>query len=65
MAAFSEILFLRAPCDKFVAHGQHDGSQLFSHGFAKDVRLSQRKSGHLAGDLHHLFLIDDDAIGFL
>ena len=38
---------------------------LLSHGAAKDVRFSKRKTRQEIGDLHHLFLVQDDAVGFL
>ena len=38
-------------------------ASFLSHGLAQNVGLSQGESRHLAGDLHDLFLVDDDAIG--
>ena len=39
------------------------GSDLLPHGLAEGVGLSHRVSGQADGDLHHLFLVHDDAVG--
>ena len=36
---------------------------LLAHGAAQHVRTTQGVAGHHLGDLHHLFLIEDDAVG--
>ena len=38
---------------------------LLAHGAAQQIRLAERIARQDLGDLHHLFLIDDDAIGLL
>ena len=38
---------------------------LLAHGAAQQVGAAQRVAGHILGDLHHLFLVDDDAVGGL
>ena len=43
----------------------HDGLVLLAHGLAQDVGLAQRVAGHHLGDLQHLLLVDDDAVGLL
>ena len=37
----------------------------FTHGAAKQIRLSQRKAGHNLSNLHDLLLINRHTIGFL
>ena len=41
----------------------HHGSNLLPHRLAKTVCFSHGITGQSAGDLHHLFLIDDDTVG--
>ena len=36
-----------------------------AHGAAEQIGLAEREAGQHLGDLHHLFLVDDDAIGLL
>ncbi len=36
---------------------------LFAHGAAEDVGFAERIAGQAVGDLHHLFLVDHDAVG--
>ena len=36
---------------------------LLGDALAQDVRFLQREAGHLVGDLHDLFLVDNDAVG--
>ena len=43
----------------------HDGLVFLAHGLAQDVGLAQRVAGHHLGDLQHLLLVDDDAVGLL
>src|ERR1035441_6465390 len=38
---------------------------LFTHGTAQQVSLAERIAGNDVGDLHHLFLVYDDAERFL
>ena len=47
-------------------HGAHFGHflrLLLGHGAAQQVRLAQRETGQQATDVHHLLLIEDDAVG--
>ena len=37
---------------------------LFAHGAAEKVGFAEREAGQAVGDLHHLFLVEDDAVGF-
>ena len=39
--------------------------QLLTHRAAQQVRAAKRVSRHLLRDLHHLFLINDDALGLV
>ena len=57
-----------------VAHGALDEAGLllrhlalvfFAHGAAQQVGFTQREARHHLGDLHHLFLVDDDAVSLL
>ena len=50
---------------EFRAFGVHRLLDLFAHGAAQQIRAAQRVIRHDLGDLHNLFLIDDDALGFL
>jgi hypothetical protein len=43
----------------------HLGADLLAHGAAQQVGLSERVAGQFLGDLHHLFLVDDDALRLL
>ena len=45
--------------------GDQDGFFLLAHGAAQQISLAQGKAPHDRGDLHDLFLIEDDAVGFL
>ena len=38
---------------------------LFAHGLAQAVGLAGGKAAHVHGDAHHLFLVEDDAVGVL
>ena len=56
----------------FVAAGEELGALgghfflfLFAHGAAQDIGFAKRKAGEAIGDLHDLFLVEDDAVGFL
>ena len=53
-----------APVEKFAALGGHFLAILLTHGAPQDIRFSEGKAGHPIDDLHHLFLIQDDAIRF-
>ena len=53
-----------APCDEALALLGHLLELLLAHGAAQHVGIAQRIAGHAVGDLHHLFLVDDDAVGF-
>ena len=65
MTFFSSVksLFLRAS-DETLAVRRHFLRLLLAHRAAKKVRLSERISRDDVRDLHHLFLVDDDAVGF-
>ena len=58
-----ETLLLRAFEEALALRGHFLGL-LLAHGAAQDVGFAQRIAGQAVGDLHHLFLIDDDAVGF-
>ncbi len=51
--------------DEGLALGVHLGLDLLAHGAAQKVGAAQRVARELAGDLHHLLLVDDDAVGLL
>ena len=51
--------------DKFFALGGHDFWFFLAHSTAKNISLSKGEAGELLGGLLNLFLIDDNAIGFL
>ena len=61
---FIEAAFDRAG-DETIALRGHLGLDLLAHGAAQNIRLAERKPGENLGNLHHLFLIDDDAEGLL
>lgn len=50
---------------KFFALGGHYFGFLFAHGAAEDVALSEGEAGEGLGGLLNLFLVDDDAVGFV
>ena len=54
-----------ATSQELLALGGHFLALLLAHGAAQDVRLAQRKARQTVGDLHHLLLVEDDAISFL
>ncbi len=47
-----------------LALGVHLGAYLLAHGAAQQVGRAQAVAAHLLGDLHHLLLVDHDAVGF-
>ena len=47
------------------ALGGHLFGLLLAHGAAQQIGFTKRIAGDDVGDLHHLFLIDDNAVGFL
>ena len=51
--------------DERLALGVHLGLDLLAHGAAQEIGAAQRVAGELLGDLHHLLLVDDDAVGLL
>ena len=59
-----EAAFQRA-LDEALALLRHLLELLLAHGAAEDVGLAQRVAGDAIGDLHHLLLVDDDAVGLL
>ena len=56
---------LHGACDKGIPVLLQDLRLLVSHGAAEHVGLAEGKTAHDRGDLHDLFLIEDDAVGFL
>ena len=50
--------------DEFRALGRHRLFVLFAHRAAQHVGAAERVAGDDLGGLHHLFLIDHDAVGF-
>ena len=51
-----------APVDEALALLVHLGADLLAHGAAQKVGFAERIAGQLLRDLHHLFLVDDDAL---
>ncbi len=49
--------------DEHLALGVHLGLDLLAHGAAQQIGAAERVARQLAGDLHHLLLVDDDARG--
>ena len=54
-----------APLDEYTALLFHLGADLLAHGATKQIGLPERVAGQFLGDLHHLFLVDDDALRLL
>ena len=54
----------RATVNELFTHLFHDGRDLFAHGAAQVIGLGHGKSGQGDRDLHDLFLINDDPVGF-
>ena len=48
--------------DEFRLFGIHRGLDFLTHGAAKEVSTAERIPGHDLSDLHHLLLVDDDAL---
>ena len=57
-------VFARA-LDEFRAFGIHRLLNFFTHGAAQEISTAQRITRHFLRDLHHLFLIDDNALGLI
>ena len=55
-------LILPRPCQEIRPLGDQDGFFLLAHGAAQQISLAQGKAPHDRGDLHDLFLIEDDTI---
>ena len=51
--------------DEADALGVHLRLDLLAHGAAQQIGFAERIAGQDLGDLHHLFLVDDDAEGLL
>jgi hypothetical protein len=51
--------------DEALALRVHLGLDLLAHGAAQQVGVAERVAGQDLGDLHHLLLVDDDAVGLL
>ena len=62
-AGFGHVAVARA-LDEGFALLVHLRLDLLAHGAADQIRVPEGKSGQFLRDLHHLFLIDDDAEGF-
>ena len=54
-----------APATKPRALRVHLGLDLLAHGAAQQIGFAERIAGEILRDLHHLLLIDDDAVGLL
>ena len=61
---FGDFVFLAAG-QEFGALRGHLFFFLLAHGAAEQVCFAEREAGQAVGDLHDLFLIEDDAVGFL
>ena len=57
--------FFTEPATKIAALLFHFRADLLAHRAPQQVGVAERIAGHDLGDLHHLFLIDDDAERFL
>ncbi len=55
----------RAALDEARPLGVHLRLDLLAHGAAEQIGFAQRVAGEHLRRLHHLFLIDEDAVGFL
>ena len=51
--------------DEALALRGHLLGLLLSHRASQNIGFAQRIAGQAIGNLHHLFLIHDDAVGFL
>ena len=60
---FLDALFFCA-CDKLNGQFSHERFNLFSHGSPHNIRFSQGKSCNFMGDLHYLFLVDNNSVCF-
>src|ERR1700757_680838 len=56
---------LLAPGEELRALRGHFFLFLLAHGAAEDVGFAEGKAGQAIGDLHDLFLVKNDAVGFL
>ena len=54
---------LAATGQEFLLLRRHFLGLFFAHGAAQDVSFAQAEARQTVGDLHHLFLIDDHAVG--
>jgi hypothetical protein len=54
-----------APSHETVALRVHLRLDLLAHGAAQQVGFAERVAGQHLRDLHHLLLVDDDAVGLL
>ena len=50
--------------EEFGALGGHFFFFLFAHGAAEDVCFAEGEAGEGVGNLHDLFLVENDAVGF-
>ena len=60
---FGDTTFFPCPLDELVAVALHQFDLLLTHRLAQVVGIVHRESCEHVGDLHHLFLVNDDAVG--
>ena len=53
-----------SPRDEYLALLRHLLGLFLTHGSTQQVRAAQRVAGKHLRDLHHLLLVQDDAVGF-
>ena len=56
---------LQGPFEEGIPVLLQDFRLLVAHGAAQHIGLAQAESTHDRGNLHDLFLVEDDAVGFL
>ncbi len=57
-------IIFTSPVEKTLTLGGHDISFLLTHSLTQNISLSQGVTRQLLRNLHNLFLIDDNAVGF-
>ena len=55
----------QGPGNEALAFGLHQSGDLFAHGFAHDVGSAERVAGEFLGNLEHLVLEGDYAVGLV
>ena len=63
MAVFSIDVFLVRALNKSFSLSRHFLWVFFAHGAPQNIRVAHAIAAEHLGDLHDLFLIDDDAVG--